>query len=282
MKLWLIQLGWTLRTFAGRRRTYLGFAIFVLFDLLVLGMMQSENIRDAARTFYLKYPQYSAPENFSGLTVARFILSQSLNLVGGLYLALVAGDVVAMEVEEGTVRTLLSRPVSRGRLLCHRAIVCIVYTFALVFFLAVVALGCGLLDRGSGNLLIVFPGERVPVAYAFWPGLVRYLLAIPLQAASLLTVTALAFMLSCTPMKPQAAAITALSIYLTDRFLHGASIFRSIRPYLMTTRMEEWIGIYRPQIPWESLLENCGQLLCLDFALIMVGWWVFRRRDLKP
>jgi len=279
---WLIQLWWTQRTVLARRRTYIGFGAIVLFDLVVLGMMQSENLRDAARHFYLRHPRFASPENFSGLTIAHFVLSQSVILLGSLYLALVAGDIVAKEVEDGTMGMTLCRPISRARILCLRWIACTTYTFALVFFLAGMALICGLIDQGSGNLLVFFPGEKIPALHAFEPGLARYALAVPFQAISLLTITALGFMFSCCRMKPIAATVATLSIYLADSFLHTAPFFRALKPYFITTHMDEWIQVYRPEIPWDFLLRNCALLLSIDLALLALGWWVFRRRDLKP
>ena len=120
MRLPLRQLGWTLRAMAARRRTWLGFAAFLFLDLVVLGMMQSESLREAARHFYLKDRRFATPENFSGLTVAHFILTQSLGWLAPLFLALVAGDAVAREVEDGTMRMALARPVSRVRVLLLR------------------------------------------------------------------------------------------------------------------------------------------------------------------
>lgn len=282
MNSWLAQLGWTLRTMFARRRTYIGFGAFVVFDLMVLGMMQSENLRDAARHYYLKNPGYSSPENFSGLTIAHFILGQSVTLLGSLCLALVAGDVVAGEVDEGTMRTTLSRPVSRERILLLRWISCVLYTCALVGFLAAMALVCGVIDGGTGNLLVVLPAERRPLLYAFGPGLVRYICAIPFLSVSLLTVTAIGFMFSCTQAKSLTATVATLSFYLTDRFLHDAPFFAVFKPFLLSTLMDEWIGIYRAEIPWSLLTKNCGKLLAIDFALVALGWWSFRRRDLKP
>ncbi len=53
---------------------------------------------------------------FSGLTLGLHDAVWTALLLGGLFLALVAGDVVSKEVEEGTMRMMLCRPVSRWRI----------------------------------------------------------------------------------------------------------------------------------------------------------------------
>src|SRR5207237_6723983 len=60
---------------------------------------------------------YLAQEYISALTVAVFMLMPQVLLLMPLYAALVGGDLVAKEAEDGTLRMILSRPISRFRLL---------------------------------------------------------------------------------------------------------------------------------------------------------------------
>ena len=60
---------------------------------------------------------YLAQEYVSALTVAVIMLIPQILLLMPLYAALVGGDLVAKEVEDGTLRMILSRPISRFRLL---------------------------------------------------------------------------------------------------------------------------------------------------------------------
>ena len=60
---------------------------------------------------------YMAQEFVSALTVALVMLIPQVLLLMPLYAALVGGDLVAKEAEDGTLRMILSRPVSRFNLL---------------------------------------------------------------------------------------------------------------------------------------------------------------------
>jgi ABC-2 type transport system permease protein len=282
MKLLLRQFAHTLIALCARRRTYIGFAAFVFFDLVIVGMLQAENLRDAARHFYLKNRGYSAPENFSGLTIAHFVLSRSLEWLGALFPALIAGDMVAKEVEDGTMRMTLSRPVSRWRVLALRWVGCATYTCVFAFFVALVALACGFVDQGTGNLLVALPDDRGLVLYAPGPGVVRFALAIPFQAIALLTITSLAFLFSCTAMKPLAATVVTVSFVFADRFIREMPIFKVFRPWFLTTRLDAWIRIYEPEIPWGELWKTSLTLLALDVICLVVACRLFARRDLKP
>lgn len=282
MKLPLRQFAFTLYALCARRRTYLGFAAFVFFDLVILGMLQTENLREAARHFYLKNRGYSAPENFSGLTIAHFILSKWLQWLGGLFPALVAGDMIATEVEDGTMRMTLTRPISRVRVLTLRWFASSIHTGVFAVFIALVALAGGFIDEGSGNLLVSFPETRDVALYAPLPGLIRFALAVPFQALSLLTIASIAFLFSCGARKPLLATVATLSLLYADRLLHEMPIVKVFRPWLLTSRLDQWIRIYEPAIPWEGLWSNSLILIAINVASVAVGWGLFARRDLKP
>src|SRR5206468_4180859 len=100
----------------GKKRTYIGFGAFLLAQngmLLAFRFTrwQSEVERMLAGNGYL------AQEYISALTVAVVMLAPQIILLMPLYAALVGGDLVAKEAEDGTLRMILSRPISRLRLL---------------------------------------------------------------------------------------------------------------------------------------------------------------------
>jgi ABC-2 type transport system permease protein len=77
----------------------------------------------------------------------------SVFLLGALFLSLVAGDIVAKEGEDGHMRLLLARPVSRFRLLLLKYLTCTGYALFLIQFLAWTAFLLGLAARLGRRLL---------------------------------------------------------------------------------------------------------------------------------
>ena len=66
----------------------------------------------------------------------------------------VAGDLVAKEVEEGTIRLVLARPVSRMRVFGLKVLAGVIHTFVLMTFIGATGLLAGVLyRRGLGNLV---------------------------------------------------------------------------------------------------------------------------------
>ena len=282
MRLFLRQFYWELLKLFHRPRTYLGFAGFLAFEALLLVLLQ----RDDARTLVQKHMAragYTFAANFTGPTVAQYILDYTLTILGALYLALVAGDIVSKEIEDGTMRMVLSSPTSRGRVFFLKLLTCAFYTGVLTTFVAVSALALGLAVEGPGNLFIFHEVEGIAISYAFWDGMIVYFFgALPLLIVSMFTVTAVALMFSCLDVKPAAATVGALGIFVGDNMLRSIPFFIKIRHWFITGRISAWAHIYDENVPWDYLTRSYLALAAIDALAIGIGWWCFRQRDLKP
>lgn len=280
MSLFLRQLIGELAKLFARKRTYIGFGAFLAVEMVVLILFQLPTVQRSYRLL-IERAGYGFEDYFSGLTLAFLILASTIFLLGSLYLALVAGDVVSKEVEEGTMRMMLCRPVARLRLLTVKYLACVIYTFALLFFIGLTALGAGIARQGYGGLFVYAPFEGVFALYERGPGLARYLASLPLLALSLLTVTSLGFALSCFNMKPAAATITTLSYVMIDSIFKEIPYFESIKHWFITTHMVTWINIFRPEVPWPQMAEDYAYLLAVDLTLVIIGMLNFLHRDFK-
>src|SRR5271166_6213445 len=132
--LFLTQLRFELLKMFARKRTYIGFGAFLLMECIILMICNLRGPQMALRRM-IEQNGYGADEYFSGYTVALMIVHWTSTLLGSLYLALIAGDLMAKEVEEGTMRMLLCRPISRLRVTLLKYLSAIIYTFVLIAFI---------------------------------------------------------------------------------------------------------------------------------------------------
>src|SRR5688500_3839932 len=115
----------------GKKRTYIGSAMFLLAQGIIILLMQFGQgpyrslIRDIERT------GHQADQFTSYLTIATITLTPIAYFLLPLYVALVGGDLVAKEAEDGTLRMILSRPVSRFRLLVLKWVAGAIFAFLL-------------------------------------------------------------------------------------------------------------------------------------------------------
>ncbi|HET6406446.1 MAG TPA: ABC transporter permease subunit [Chthoniobacteraceae bacterium] len=280
MSLFFIQLRGELRKLFARKRTYIGFGAFLIVEILVMIGFQ---MPPAQRSFkrMIERAGYGFDEYFSGLTLAFEMLRWTILLLGALYLALVAGDVVSKEVEEGTMRMTLCRPISRLRVLMLKYVSCGIYTFALIFFIGITALLAATAWRGTGGLFVFAPVERIFALYEMWEGLQRYGLALIFLSITLFTITSLGFLLSCCNMKPAAATIVTLSILFVDMIFRSIPYFEDYQTFFITTHMATWVNAFKPEIPVRQLVQDFAFLFGVDATMLIAGIAVFQGRDFK-
>jgi ABC-2 type transport system permease protein len=280
MNLFTRQLYFELLKLFARKRTYFGFAAFVAIELLILLLLQTPK---AHLMFTRSMNQHGLDFShyFSGLTLAYVMITNTVFVLGSLYLSLVCGDIVSKEVEDGTMRMILSRPVSRMRILLLKYLACVFYTVALTLFIVVSSLLLGIVDRGLGGLIVVSPWEHVFGFYEAGPGLERFALAASFLSFFMLTLATLGFMFSCFNMKPASATILTLSLYIADTVLRNVPYFENLHGYFLTHHMAMWTHVFEPDIPWTTLLHSVGYLGAFDLLFLLLAALYFSRRDFK-
>src|SRR3954454_3439896 len=124
----------------GKKRNYIGFGAFLIAQNAMLVLFRFTSWQSEMEWHLAGYG-YLAAEFVSALTVAMIMLTPQIVLLMPLYAALVGGDLVAKESEDGTLRMILCRPISRFRLLSVKWLAGIVFSAALVLVLGGTALG---------------------------------------------------------------------------------------------------------------------------------------------
>ena len=280
MPLFLTQLRFELLKMFSRKRTYIGFGSFLLMEVVILFLLNLTRPKASFRHL-IEQNGYGFDQYYSGATLAMLIVFWTTTLLGSLYLALVAGDLMAKEVEEGTMRMLLCRPISRIRITLLKYISALIYTFILIEFIGLTALLAGLAYRGYGGLFVFAPQEHIFALIPPARGLWLYLLAMPLLALSMATISSLGFLFSCCNMKPAAASIVTLSVIFVDFIFRGIPYFESLHPWFITTHLSTWMHVFESYPPWWRMMEDYSYLLGIDITCLILGSAIFLRRDLK-
>lgn len=263
----------------GKKRTYIGFGAFILAQTAMLMAFkftrwQSDMERLLAGNGYL-------PLDFiSALTVALVMLMPQILLLLPLYVALVGGDLVAKEAEDGTLRMILSRPISRVRLLLVKWVAGILFALVLVVALGTMAVGLASLLFPWKGLFVFIPGQAFNVLSAD-VGAARFLLAHVLLAANAAAVLSIAFMFSCFNMKPAAATILALSYLFLNLVMEGIPFFDRYGNWFITHHFKCWLLVFSDPIPWAQIFESETLLLAMCVSVFIVGATAFHVRDIK-
>lgn len=265
----------------GKKRTYIGFGAFLLSqNAMLLAFRFTHWQREVERI--LAGNGYLAEEYISALTVAVVMLIPQILLLMPLYAALVGGDLVAKEAEDGTLRMILCRPISRFRLLFVKWLAGFIFSAVLVLVLGGTAL---LFAR------LWFPWRSMFV-YNVWPenifsltnatdGARLYACSHLLMTLNAGVIVGLAFMFSCFNMKPAAATILALSFLFVNVVMEHIPFFEPYQEYFLPYHFRAWLLTYASPVPWDRILSSLCILIAFLVTTFLVGAAGFQTRDIK-
>lgn len=277
----LFQLRAELWKLFARKRSYMGFVAFALLQVLlwlVIRLMKGEEA--LKRQIMLQGEAWA--QYISAPTFALLIMNLSVFLLGGLYLALVSGDIVAKESEDGQMRLLLARPISRLRLLGLKFVSCSVYAFLLIQFAALAAMILGVAVRGwGGGLFAWMPELGVLNFFDSDEAIRRYMMSSVLMGVLMTAISSIGFFLSCFKIKPAAATIGALSYITIDSIIRVSPFMKSYKHLLVTKHMNVWSRLFMDDIPWPVIARGVTTVIAIDLSLFVLGVAVFASRDLK-
>jgi ABC-2 type transport system permease protein len=263
----------------GKKRTYIGFGAFLVAQVLVVLVFRySHASNDMIRQ--LEGNGYPAQQFISSLTVATVMLFPIAYMLLPLYVSLVGGDLVAKEAEDGTLRMILSRPISRLRLLLVKWVAGCLFATLLVFVLGAVGIGFASMFFPWGSLFAFVPGELFS-ALDPAPGLQHYIAAHVMLVPKAITILSLAFMFSCFNIKPAAATILALSITFVSFVLMEIPFFKELQHWFFTYHLNVWQTMLADPIPWWRIGESLSILLGFNVTFLVIGLTAFQVRDIK-
>jgi ABC-2 type transport system permease protein len=263
----------------GKKRTYIGFGAFLLAQNAMLLTFRFTHWQ-ASMEQMLAGNGYFAREYVSALTVAVIMLIPQIALLMPLYTSLVGGDLVAKEVEDGTLRMILSRPISRFRLLLVKWVAGGIFSTVLVLMLGGTALGFARLWFPWKGMFMFVPGQVFNVLTPE-DGLRLYLFSHLFMTLNASVVLGIAFMFSCFNMKPAAATILALSLLFVNLVMEGIPFFERYHEYLLTYHFRSWYNVYAQPIPWAQMVESLCVLLAFNVTTFLIGTAAFQARDIK-
>jgi ABC-2 type transport system permease protein len=280
--LFLQQLRGELRKLYARPRTWMGYGAFLIMEALILWVYKLDgsqrHVRGLMERNNLEFGTY-----YSSLTITFTIMLLSMFLLGSVFFALVAGDIVAKENEDGNLRLVFARPISRLRLLVIKYTAVALYTFSFVFFVGITGYLMAVVAVGrEGGLFVMESRMKVFAAYSDWgEGFFRLGLGAAGIGVSMITLSSVAFMFSCLKIKPAAATIITLTILFVDMILQGFPFFKPYETYFVTWRMGAWVFFMEHQLSWPKLIESYAFLMGLNVTCFTLGWAAFQSRDFK-
>ncbi len=251
----------------GRRRNQAGLLVLASVPILLAAALRVSEPGDGDGLLT------AATSN--GIFVALAALTIEIALFLPLAVSVLAGDAIAGEANLGTLRCLLTVPVSRARLLLVKYAALVVGAALGTFVVAgtgVVA-GGALLGLGPTTLL---SGSQVSLPDA----LLRLALASLYVAAGLAALAAIGLFISTLTEQPIAATVTTTVVSTAMWITDGIPQLDWLAPWLLVHRWPAFVDLLRDPVFGDVMVA--GLLVDLGYAVVFLGlaWARFSNQDI--
>lgn len=258
---------WELRKLRAQKRTYLGLGAAMVVPIIFC-------IAVAARPGGPEDVPFGRYIHDTGLAIPPVLLLFGSIWLFPLITALVAGDIVASEDQNGTLKTILTRSTSRAQIYVAKVLASLSYATLAIAITGTTALIGGIIVSGyrpvtslSGQLIAADEGLGLVIA-----SLGVYLIPI-------IAVACIALLLSTVTRNSAAAVVGTLMFSLLLQLLTIIPGLEGLKPYLLSTQFNSWQGLLRSPADWDPIIRAAWVCSLYAVPSLVIGLTVFLRRD---
>ncbi|MEA2297325.1 MAG: type transport system permease protein [Solirubrobacteraceae bacterium] len=259
--------GWEMRKLRAQKRSYLGLGIVTAVPLIFVVSLSLRNggPEDVAFGRYVHQ---------SGLAVPLVILVFASAFLLPLATALVAGDIVAAEDHNGTLKTILTRSLDRGQVFAGKLLAAVTYALIALLLMGTVATVAGSLESGF-HPLVSLSGTHISAMKAL--GLVYASFGV--YFLPILAIVAIGVLLSTTTRNSAGAVVGTVMAVLMLNLIDIVPGLEFIRPYLLPHQFDAWMGFLREPIDWSPIIRAAWVSAVYAVPCAFAAYLVFLRRD---
>lgn len=266
------------KTFA-KPRTYIGaLAVSLIIGLIQIGYYYNQESLGSRLKFQMGDSVDIQNISLNGNYICMMVL-QLLFLHLPIIIALVAGDSVSGEMSSGTIRTLLTKPLSRWKIFLAKFFANQVYVALIVFIILFHGYFVSKWLFGDGD--IIGFGEMVSILSQNdlqW----RFLSAIGLSYLSLSVISSLAFLFSCLLENSVAPVVITMVVNIVFLILGQLDVpmFDPVKAFLFTEHMSLWNEYFEFDVQYKEVMHSAAILLVYISVFLSISFFSFTRKDI--
>jgi ABC-2 type transport system permease protein len=265
---------------AAKPRSYIGIGAITLIIVIILFAMKSDGLSFISFVT-APFEQSLAFEGaiLNGNLIA-FIILQMLIIHVPLLIALVTGDLVSGEGAMGTIRLLLTKPISRTSILFSKYLAGCAYTLVILLWMAFLALIVGKWMFGLGDLMVLNSDGLIVIQQQdlAW----RFVCGFAVAYLSMVMISTLSLTLSCFSENSIGPIVTTMAIIILFTIIGALDVpsLNKVQPFLFTTHMVSWRNFFEDPLPLKKIIESAVILMVHIVGLLSVAVYKFNRKDI--
>jgi ABC-2 type transport system permease protein len=258
---------WELRKLRSQKRTYLGLGAAAAVPLIfvVALALQSGGPEDVPFGRYV---------HDTGLAIPLVLLLFGSIWLFPLITALVAGDIVAAEDHNGTLKTILTRSVERHQIFAAKTLAAMSYAALAIAITGTVSLAAGTLASGF-HPITSLSGTQVSAPR----GLLLVCASLLVYLMPILAIACIGLLMSTVFRNSAAAIVGTLMFSLLLQLIGILPGLGGLRPYLLSTQFNAWQGFLRTPVDWAPIVRAAWVCSLYAIPSLVAATLVFLRRD---
>ncbi|MEU5209771.1 ABC transporter permease [Streptomyces sp. NPDC020742] len=220
-------------------------------------------------------PAFLSQVTHNGLFLVFTSLAVTLPFFLPMAVGVIAGDSLAGEAHDGTLRYLLVAPAGRTRLLLVKYATTLTFCLVATVTVALSGLVTGALLFPLGEVTLL-SGTSIPLA----EGLLRALAIAVAVALSLIGVAAIGLFISTLTTSGIAAMATTVGLLITVQILDTIPQLAALQPYLFPHHWLSFADLLRAPVYWDQLERNLGLQALYAVVFGSAAWARFTTRDI--
>jgi ABC-2 type transport system permease protein len=261
-----------------RRRTFLSFGLMLILVCLIFWGLKSEGTNALAFIFQSLDKNFEVQGNVLNGYLASFLILNTLRIHVPVLITIVTGDLFSSELENGTIRILMTRSISRNRVALSKHFTAIVFVFFFVIFYAVISTIPALVLFGKGDLIVAFNGLQI-IEESQLP--LRFLGAFGFAFFAMGTLAILSVTVSFFTRKSLVSILITLGFIIISTLLQtlSSSLFTGWEFFLITYHFAQWQLFFYTDIDYAAIANSTIWLLMFSIVCIVIS--IIRFKYLK-
>ena len=226
-----------------------------------------------------------------------YIILNTLLVQLPILVALIAADSISGEANMGTLRLLITKPISRTQLILVKFAAAAIFTILLLVWMAITSLFFSILIFGADDMLIFrSKGDESQILLITQDDVMwRYFAAFAYATVALTVIAALSLFLSIFADNSIGPIIATVCIVLVCTIISNINvpiIDKNVRPFLFTSYLVGWKGFFyiattEQGVPikgsvenWPAIRNSLSILLLHIVVLVGASVVIFKKKDI--
>ncbi len=219
-----------------------------------------------------------------GLFFARCLLAPTFVIIMPILICTVAGDLVAGEMQDGSLRLYASRTRGRIRIMLSKIAAMSIFSTCYCIYFGLVSLVIGYLFFGCQKTQIV---PLVQMGFgtdlsimSVDQSLIRYAAVVGYYCMSVMVLGSLTLLFSTLFNRMTTATVAGITLYFVSYILENLPLLSSIKPYLLSYVMNGCVLFWLdPVTPWR-IAYNMSHLVLYVLVFLFASILIFRSKDI--